>query len=294
MLRKLILLAILPSIFFAQSNQKNVSGKVFDKSNNQPLSNCNVYIKELSEGTVTNIDGYYNIELPVGKHIIRFSYVGYETIEKTIVVDPSIPKVNHDVYLQKKALLEDEVTILGKKDEALIVVQSIETKDIQKIPNMFSDPIRTVQIFSGVSFSNELVSGYNVRGGSYDENLIYLNGYEIYRPFLLKQGFEESQTLVNPDMVNNLKFYNGAFSARFGDKMASALQVKYAAKNDSISDFKLRADLMNTGIFAKSSIGKFNWMIGARHAYPGLFLDDLQTSGNYQPSFTDFQFLSNY
>ncbi|MGD8782078.1 MAG: TonB-dependent receptor [Ignavibacteria bacterium] len=294
MLRKIIILLILPVILFAQSTRKNVSGKVYDKSNNQLLSNCNVYIKEISKGTITNAEGFYSIQLPVGKYTIRFSYVGYETIEKTVVVDSSDKQLSYDIYLIKKPLVEDEVTVYGKKDEALIVVQSIETKDIQKMPNIFSDPLRTVQIFSGVSFSNELVSGYNVRGGSYDENLIYLNGYEIYRPFLLKQGFEESQTLVNPDMVDNMKFYNGAFPARFGDKMASALQIKYTAQNDSSSDFKVRADLMNLGVFAKSSLGKFNWMVGARHAYPGLFLDDLQTSGNYRPAFSDLQFFSNY
>ncbi len=294
MLKKLLFLSFLPLIIFSQSNRKILSGKVFDESNNRPLANCNVHVKDLAQGTITNKEGSYNIRLPFGEYTIRFSYVGYKSIEKKIVVDSTNKILNYNVYLEKHSLLEDEVTVFGKKEDALIVVQSIETKDIQKIPNMFSDPIRTVQIFSGVSFSNELVSGYNVRGGSYDENLIYLNGYEIYRPFLLKQGFEESQTLVNPDMVENLKFYNGAFSARFGDKMASALQVNYAARNDTSSDFKIRADLMNTGAFAKSSIGKLNWMVGARHAYPGLFLDDLQTSGNYQPSFTDFQFLSNY
>lgn len=162
------------------------------------------------------------------------------------------------------------------------------------MPTIYSDVLRSVQILSGVTTNSELTSGYNVRGGSFDENLIYLNGYEIYRPFLLRVGVEENQTLINPNMVEKLTFYNGAFPASYGDKMSSALEVNYSSHHEEKLKGTFFASVLNAGLNLKSRINNFNWNLGARYAYPSAFLSSLKTKGDYKPSFSDIQFLGNY
>lgn len=126
-------------------------------------------------------------------------------------------------------------------------MQKLDQQNVKKNPTINSDVLRSVQILSGVTTNNELTSGYNVRGGSFDENLIYLNGYEIYRPFLLRIGIEESQTIINPNMVYDLKFYNGAFPAGFGDKMSSALEVNYKIEQSEKLNGTAYTSLLNSG-----------------------------------------------
>ncbi|MEL6823727.1 MAG: TonB-dependent receptor, partial [Calditrichota bacterium] len=170
----------------------------------------------------------------------------------------------------------------------------IASADIRKMPDPYSDPLRSIKILPGVSSNNELSSAYNVRGGNFDENLIYLNGYEIYRPFLLRRGVEENQSLINPDMVENLRFYSGGFPVQFGDKLSSALEVDYSLQREDQTTFTLRADFLTMGAAGKGSGKRFQWNAGVRYANPQLFVNRLQTSGNYRPEFFDGQFFGRY
>ena len=290
----IILLIFYPAVLFSQTSKGFISGKVLNQTNNEPLYNCNILIEEISKGTTSNEEGYFSFEIPYGKYKIKFSYVGFETAEKEITITSKNPSVQLTVLMKPKTFNQKEVTVLGKKNLPSTIVQNIKAKDVQKMPNMFSDPVRTVQIFSGVSTNNELSSSYNVRGGSYEENLIYLNGYEIYRPFLLRSGAEENQSLINPDMVEELSFFNGAFPAGYGDKMSSALDVNYKSEHSNLLKGKVRFDLLNSGITLSKKQNNFNVIGGIRYAYPGIFLNELQTSGDYRPSFSDFQLLANY
>ncbi len=282
------------TITLAQENKFSVTGQVFNSLSKEPLENCNVRLPKLRTGTVTDSKGTFGLTLPAGTHQLKFTYVGYKTEERKIILSQNQKKIRLNIFLIQQAIEEDEVKILAQKELPSAIIQKIESKDIQLMPTINSDVLRSVQILSGVTTSNELTSGYNVRGGSYDENLIYLNGYEIYRPFLLRTGIEESQTLINPDMVSSLTFYNGAFPARFGDRMASVLKVEYNKKNDEKLQGGVRADFFNLGINLKSKYKKLNWSIGARYAYPTTFLNTLQTRGDYEPSFSDVQILANY
>jgi len=290
----LFLFIFYPAFLFSQTSKGFISGKVLNQTNNEPLYNCNIFIEEISKGTTSDADGYFLFELPFGKYKIKFSYVGFETAEEEIILNQENYSFQLTILMKPKIFNQKEVTVLGKKNIPSTIVQNIKTKDIQKMPNMFSDPVRTVQIFSGVSTNNELSSSYNVRGGSYEENLIYLNGYEIYRPFLLRSGTEENQSLINPDMVEELSFFNGAFPAGYGDKMSSALDVTYKNEQDNSLKGKLRFDLLNSGITLSRKIDNINFIGGVRYAYPGIFLNELQTRGDYSPSFSDFQLLANY
>ena len=162
------------------------------------------------------------------------------------------------------------------------------------MPNIYSDVLRSVQVLSGVSTNTELSSGYNVRGGSYDENLIYLNGYEIYRPFLLRVGVEENQSTINPYMVENLTFYNGAFPSSLGDRMSSALIADYSNNHSEKLEGSFSASILDLGINLKNKYEKLNWSLGFRYANPAAFLKSLKTRGDYRPSYSDFQLLLNY
>lgn len=151
--------------------------------------------------------------------------------------------------------------------------------------------IRSVKILPGVTSNNELSSSYNVRGGNFNENLIYLNGYEIFRPFLIGQGVEESQSIINQNMVNDLQFYGGCFPAKLDDKMSSALEVNYNNNDKEYLNGQVNINLLSTGLTLKSKNGNLNWMGAFRYANPTLFVTKLQTSGKYKPIFMDFQFL---
>jgi len=288
-----LLFLVLLTTIFSQPSKTELKGTVYNSQTGELLPNCNILVLESSIGSVTNVDGQYSISLEEGNYTVQFSYVGFETVRKNVVVSKS-KTIELDVKLQPKSLLEDEVTVTGEADEAPTVKQKLKSKDTQLMPNVYNDVLRSVQVLAGVTTNNELSSGYNVRGGSFDENLIYLNGFEIYRPFLLKQGVEESQTLVNPDMVSGIQFYNGGFPARFGDRMSSALEVNYADSFPEKISGTVRADLLNVGATLSGKQGKLNWKIGGRYAYPDAFLQKLQTTGDYSPAFSDIQLITTY
>lgn len=289
----IILISFFISSFqFGQNRTTNLNGWVFHSETNEPLENCNIFVKELGKGTTTDENGEFNISLPIKKLVISFTYIGFENYE--LKIDLRKYKKELKIYLKPKILKSNEVKVVAKKEPASIIVQKIENKDIQKMPTIYSDVLRSVQVLSGVSTNSELTSGYNVRGGTYDENLIYLNGYEIYRPFLLRVGVEENQTTINPNMVENLTFYNGAFPVQFGDRMSSALDVNYSANHDETINGKIYASILNVGLNLKNKVENLNWNFGLRYANPSAFLSSLKTKGDYRPSYSDIQFLGNY
>jgi TonB dependent receptor-like, beta-barrel/CarboxypepD_reg-like domain/TonB-dependent Receptor Plug Domain len=291
-LLSVIIYIIIISNSLCQNKTFTVTGNVINSIDSEPLENCNIFVNLLKKGTSTNNFGDFSIDLPIGKHELKFSYIGFFSDIKIITITKS--DLDLQISLKPKILKSDEVQITAKKEPSSIVIQKIENKDIQKMPTIYSDVLRSVQILSGVSTNSELTSGYNVRGGSFDENLIYLNGYEIYRPFLLRVGVEESQTTINPNMVEKLTFYNGAFPASYGDRMSSALEVDYSSKHDEKLKGSFYASVLNLGINLKNRISDFNWQLGVRYANPSAFLSSLKTKGDYKPSFSDIQFFGDY
>ena len=300
MLFLIILLVGLSSAALPQSNQGTVTGKVIN-SIKTPLANCNISIKEnnkiekkFSTGTITDSSGKFSIHLPFGSYILTASYVGYETHNEEFTLSKTSKSKNILIELKQTAVLSKEVTVTGEKNEPSTIIQRIEPKDLHKMPTIYNDVLRAIQILPGVTTSSELSSGYNVRGGSFDDNLIYLNGFEIYRPFLLRLGVEENKTLPNPDLVEEFRFYNGSFPASYGDKMSSALDVKYdVSKVDSFSG-SANADFLSAGLTLKNKTGNLKYAAAVRYAYPGLFLNELQTNGDYRPAYKDIQFIADY
>ncbi len=290
-----ILILLLPLSFLsAQSNQLHIYGKVLNYETNRSLADVNVSVLTKSWGTTTDSLGNFSLTIPFGTYKIKFSFVGFEDDIRNIILPKGQNEIKLAIKLVPKILEQSEVNVHAKKENLSPVIQEIKEKDLDKMPNMYSDVIRSVKILPGVTSNNELTSAYNVRGGNFSENLIYLNGYEIFRPFLIDQGVEESQSIINQNMVGNLQFYNGSFPARYDDKMSSALEVNYKNNNKEYLNGEINFNLLNMGLTLQDKMGKFNWMAGFRDAYPTLFLTKLQTAGKYKPKFMDFQFFGTY
>ncbi len=287
------MLFLLPSLFLSQSFEGYIYGIVTDSSSAMPLNLCNVLAVDTQYGVSTNDSGEYFLKLPPGTYKIQYSFVGYKTVTKIFVLENPDSGIEYNVALSPEAILEDEVMVIDDRLPSTII-QKVEPKDLHKMPTIFSDVLRSVQSLSGVATNNELTSGYNVRGGSYDENIIYLNGYEIYRPFLLRDGIEENQTLINPAMVDEVKFYNGTFPARHGDRMSSVLETSYKSGGEELISGKGHVSLLNAGLAANGTVGRLRWNAGFRYSYPESFITTLQTQGTYNTTFSDIQLMADY
>lgn len=297
MLRKVIFLFSFLFLFtftHAQIDKAVVYGKVVNSVTGDPLEGCNISIKETSSGTVTNERGEFSLYLPLGNYNIQFSFVGFESTVKRVSLSKNNMSVHLEVLLKPKVIEEGEITVTAENEKSNTEIQSMEAKDMQMMPNVYNDVLRSVQVMAGVSTNNELTTGYNVRGGSFDENIIYLNGFEIYRPFLVKQGVEENQSLINPDMISGMQFYNGEFPASFGDRMSSVLEINYQTNFETKLSGTARVDLFNAGVNIKKKYKNVNISLGGRYSYPDAFLTSLQTKGDYIPSFSDVQLFADY
>jgi CarboxypepD_reg-like domain/TonB dependent receptor-like, beta-barrel len=289
-----LILLLLSFQLSAQENKTLLSGSVTSSKTSQPVKDANIIVENTSFGTTTDTSGFYSIKIPSGSYLVTFSCIGYESHRHIIKISQSIKNIKLDIILNPKVYETGEVSVKGDKTTKPISVQDIKEKDLVTMPNLYSDVIRGVKILPGVTSNNELTSAYNVRGGNFDENLIYLDGYEIYRPFLLQQGIEESQSIVNQNMVRDIRFYNGAFPVNFDDKMSSVLEINYKNNFDSSLNGNINFDLLNTGLTLNKRFGNLNISTGFRYANPALFANVLQTTGKYRPYFTDIQILSSY
>jgi hypothetical protein len=252
----------------AQTHAGIVSGQVASQTTGKPLPDCNISVASLGKGTVSDSLGLYLLRLPIGNYTIEFSHLGFQAVVKEITLPAGRPRLRLDIKMAPVIIEGKPVTIFEDRQTASPTVQELERADIRNMPTLYSDVFRTIKILPGVSSNNELSSAYNVRGGNFDENLIYLNGYEIYRPFLLREGQEESQSLINPEMVQELRFYGGAFPARLGDKLSSALEVDYQADYGAGLGGSVRVDLLNAGVSLHGGSGKLRWIGGLRYANP--------------------------
>ena len=272
----------------------NISGKVTDSLTSQPLQNSNIIIEPLGKGTTTDEAGSFSINLPEGKYTFIFSYVGYESKTIEVTLSPGVKSYIVNASLKPAPIDQQEVNILGEKYPPSTNVRKIDGNNIQKMPTVLDDVLRSVKILPGVVSNDELSTGYNVRGGNYDQNLIYLNGFEIHRPFLIREGLEESQSIINADMVKDMKFFAGAFPSNMGDKISSVLEVNYLTPQEKHFNFNASASLLRSSFVVSKKFDELQLISGLRYAYPSLFGNRLQRKGNYKPSFYDFQIFGKY
>ncbi len=283
----IIWISILPVC--GQVKGVSVKGKVVDQDNH-PLEMVNVLIKGTNLGVVTNQVGEFMLPSFSGKSIIViFSYVGYEPSEHEIILagSPFILQVLKPVFQPIK-----EIVVEGKRDENNLL--TIPQKLTEKLPAIAGSVETLIKTLPGVSSNNELSSEYSVRGGNFDENLVYVNGIEIIRPFLVKSGEQEGLSFINSDMVSTIGFSSGGFDASYGDKMSSVLNITYRKPDRNSAS----AEIGTLGAFAHfegtAAKGKFSHLTGIRYKNTSYLLGTLDKKGEYNPSFTDIQTYLNY
>ncbi len=224
-LKKTIFILFLTFAFglSAQTKAVRIYGYIIDEEN-RGIENAKVQIDN-KKTTLTNKNGFYELFYQINDSVkISFSHIGYQTLSYTI--KPSKKVVQITTILPYSSHLLKEVNFSGKK-RSTSQMESIDPTKYKLMPNSAGSFESLLITFSGVSSNNELSSQYNVRGGNFDENIVYVNGTEIYRPILTRTGQQEGLSFINPDMVGNVKFSSGGFNAEYGDKMSSVLDVTY-------------------------------------------------------------------
>lgn len=289
---KLFILQIICLCAFvsAQAQTFTLSGRVIDE-NNDPVEFASVSCPKQGKMTMTSLKGDYSLQLQSADSVeIRFSMVGYKTKVRTLRRPRG--KQTMQVVLHSSDNALSEVTITGKRIETG-QTQELSKEHLKSMPSTTGNAVEEmIQSQAGVSTHSELSSQYNVRGGSFDENSVYINNVEIFRPFLVRSGQQEGISVINPDMVEKIGFSTGGYEARYGDKMSSALNIEY--RRPKRFEASATASMLGASAFVGMSNKKFSWSNGLRYKTTKYILGSMDTKGEYQPTFIDYQTYLTY
>tara|TARA_R110002153_G_scaffold25608_2_gene81167 strand:- start:9592 stop:12057 length:2466 start_codon:yes stop_codon:yes gene_type:complete len=285
-----LLLLLCNALSFAQN--ATITGIVLD-DNNQPLADVNISTQGL--GTITSSNGFYILEITADiENTITFSHIAHKDVILKNLLLTTNETFEFNPVLKVDVIQIDEVSVSATGERTLENILNVTPETIRKIPGANSGVETILKLLPGVSSNNELSTQYAVRGGNYDENLVYVNEIEVYRPFLIRSAQQEGLSFVNSDLVKDVKFSAGGFQAKYGDKLASVLDIKY--KTPTL--FSLRADLSFLGASASletvSKNNKFSSVSGIRYRNNSLLVNSQQTQSNFTPSFTDVQSYLTY
>lgn len=275
---------------YVQAQSFTLQGRVVDESGS-PVEFASVSCLKQGKMTMTSLKGEYSLQLHSADSVeVRFSMVGYKT--KIRVLRRPRGKQTLQVVLYNSDNELGEVTVTGTR------IQSGQTQELKKehlknLPSVSSNAVEElIQSQAGVSTHSELSSQYNVRGGSFDENSVYINNVEVYRPFLVRSGQQEGISVINPDMVEKIEFSTGGYEARYGDKMSSALNITY--KRPKSFEASVSASLLGASAYVGVSNKKVSWSNGLRYKTTRNLLGSLDTKGEYKPTFIDYQTYFTY
>jgi hypothetical protein len=288
-----LLLLLIGFTFSAWSQNKNatISGRVIDE-NDKPIFRVNVSILGKEKGTVTNDSGRFSITVTAGRPLaLVFSYTGYKTVQRNFNLSQGENEVV-TVQLQAQQNVLEGVTVKDNRPRTEAGRINIDPNVGLLNPSPLGNIESLIKIFTGSN--NELTSQYNVRGGSYDENLIYVNDFEVFRPYLVRSGQQEGLSFINPEMTENVKFYNGGFKAKYGDKMSSVLDITY--KRPTRFAGSAYIGLLEQGLHIEGSAknDKVTYLVGFRNRSNRNLVSSQETKGNYIPSSSDIQGLVTY
>lgn len=268
-----------------------VSGRVTDEKG-QPLEAVSIYVVELNTGTPSDLSGRYRLELPANRNFrLVFRYLGHEEVTQAVRLKPGEQK-KLDVVLPTAAFSMQDVTIEDRLARSTSVVK-IDPRMGSTLANPTGNFEMVLQA-AGARPSSELSSQYTVRGGNFDENLVYVNDIEIYRPVLIRSGQQEGMSFINPDMVGSIQFSAGGFEARYGDRLSSVLDVRY--RRPELFRTTVQAGLLGANITTEGLLNqkRFSYLIGGRYRTLNNLLGTLDTRGEYQPVAADMQGYFNW
>ena len=284
-----LLLLMIPILAIGQT--ATLKGIVLNEQN-QPIQGANIVSDE--EGTATNLNGFYTLKIPAKKNVeIRFSHLNYKLITATFNLKNG-EELEFNPVLKNNYEQIETVVITGSKRKDLEGITTISPQIIRTIKGAQPGVENLLKTLPGVNITNELSTQYSVRGGNFDENLVYVNEIEVYRPFLVRSGQQEGLSFVNTDMVQNLDFSAGGFQAKYGDKLSSVLDITYRTP----IGFGVRADVNLLGgsitTEAVSKNSKFSAITGLRYRDNSLLVKSKETETNFNPTFADAQTYLTY
>lgn len=274
----------------ASAQTFTLQGRVTDE-NNEPIEFASVSCLKQGKMTMTSLKGEYSMQLhSADSVVIKFSMIGYKA--KTRILRRPRGKQTLQIVLHSDDNQLSEVTVTGKKIETG-QMEDISKDHLKSLPSASGNAVEElIQSQAGVSTHSELSSQYNVRGGSFDENSVYIDNVEIYRPFLVRSGQQEGISVINPDMVEKISFSTGGYEARYGDKMSSALNIKY--RKPKKFEATASASMLGASAFVGVSNKKVSWSNGFRYKTTKHLLGSMDTKGEYSPTFIDYQTYLTY
>lgn len=283
--KRLYILSLLLLIASAGHAQVKIFGKVID-AEEQPIEFATVRIAGTAVGATTGLDGSYSLSVAESDTIeIIFTCIGYKEHKQKLISPSGNVNVNAKLFKTTRELEAIEVTEYKKQTGGM---QTLDAGQLKVGPNASGNAVEgLLTTIAGVSSKDEMSSQYSVRGGSYDENSVYINGIEVYRPQLISSGQQEGLSIINPSLVGSIEFSTGGFSAEYGDKMSSVLDITY--RQPESFEGNVAASLMGAEAAIGQSTGKFSQLHGIRYKRNTTLLSSLETKGEYDPSFFDYQ-----
>ena len=262
-----------------------IHGRVTDPDN-EPIVAASVKIAGTALGTATNTDGYYKLSVSQSDTVVVvFTCIGFNEERRTLIKPSGDLTINMRLREKSEMLGDVVVTEIRRQTSSM---QEIKPSDTHSMPDASGNGVEAmVTTMAGVSSSNELSSQYSVRGGTYDENSVYINGIEVYRPLLISSGQQEGLSIINPDLVGGISFSTGGFPARYADKMSSALDIAY--RHPESFEGAVGLSLMGGSLSLGQSSSRFSQLHGLRYKKNNSMLSSMETKGEYDPSFFDYQ-----
>jgi hypothetical protein len=287
-MRFFIALYLLVNCSYLQAQKKSalISGVVLDENEN-PLPKVSVIILGNTSGVTTNDSGYFTIKVKPDKSFaLLFSYTGYITVQKNFFLS-SDEEEKITVRLLPGTQTLETIIISDERERKELGLTKINPKNALTLPSTIGGVEGLIKVLVGSN--NELTSQYSVRGGNYDENLIYLNDFEIFRPYLVRSGQQEGLSFINPELARNINFYNGGFQAKYGDKMSSVLDIQY--KKPKTFGGSVYVSLLEQGLHIEGAAkkGTVTYLLGVRNKSNRNLLSSQETSGSYIPNSSDVQ-----
>ena len=295
--RLFILTICLIATLKMMAQEFTLHGRVTDEDSH-PIELATVSVASQGKVAFTSLKGEFSMRLHSADSVmVKFSMIGYKS--KVRVLRKPRGKQNLQVVLHTDAAMLGEVNVTGEKIQT-DQTQEIKLKDARLAPSANSNAVEgIIQQQAGVSTHNELSSQYNVRGGAFDENSVYINNVEIYRPFLVRSGQQEGLSIINPYMVDKIGFSTGGYAAKYGDKMSSALDITYKklepkGSKKSITEGTLSASLLGADAYFGLGTKKLSWLNSVRYKTNRYLLGSTDTKGEYKPNFLDYQTYLSY
>lgn len=273
-----------------------LQGRVTDDDNN-PVELATVSVVSQGKVAFTSLKGEFSMHLHSADSVaVKFSMIGYKT--KVRILRKPRGKQTLQVVLHTDATKLGDVNVTGEKIQS-DQTQEIKIKDLKMAPSANGNGVEgIIQQQAGVSTHSELSSQYNVRGGAFDENSVYINNVEVYRPFLVRSGQQEGLSVINPYMVDKIGFSTGGYGAKYGDKMSSALDITYktlkAKGKKPVVEGSLAASLLGTDAYIGIGTRKLSWLNSVRYKTTSYLLGSLETKGEYKPNYLDYQTYLSY